>query len=216
MKEVKSKKIAELLLEIKAVFLRPKEPFTWASGIKSPIYCDNRVILSHPDVRKEVEAALAKMVTEKYPGCELLAGTSTAGIAHAALVADILGMPMVYVRGSKKDHGRENLIEGRVKSGQSAVVIEDLISTAGSALCVVNVLRDAEVNVLGIASIFTYGLKKGLDAMAEADVTNFSLLDYDALIEVALTKKFISAGDVKGLRAFRDDPQSSNWQNFLE
>ncbi|GHV29645.1 orotate phosphoribosyltransferase [Clostridia bacterium] len=213
---MEAKKIAELLLEIKAVFLRPKEPFTWASGIKSPIYCDNRVILSYPDVRKEVEVALANMVTEKYPGCEILAGTSTAGIAHAALVADILDMPMVYVRGSKKDHGRENLIEGRVNPGQSAVVIEDLISTAGSAICVVDVLRAAKINVLGIVSIFTYGLKKGLDAMAEADVTNFSLLDYDTLIEVALTKKFISSGDVRGLHAFRDDPQSSNWQNFLE
>ncbi|MDR2817731.1 MAG: orotate phosphoribosyltransferase [Oscillospiraceae bacterium] len=213
-REIEAKRIAELLLEIKAVFLQPKEPFTWASGIKSPIYCDNRVILSYPDVRKEVEAALARLVLQRYPNCALLAGTSTAGIAHAALVAERLGLPMVYVRGSKKDHGRAQLIEGRAQPGQLAVVIEDLISTASSALGVVAVLRASAINVLGIACIFTYGLKSGLDAMAEADVANFSLLDYDTLIEVALTRNFISAGDVKALHAFRENPQSSDWQNF--
>jgi orotate phosphoribosyltransferase len=214
--EIEAKRIAELLLEIKAVFLRPKEPFTWASGIKSPIYCDNRVILSYPVVRKVVEATLAQLVAQRYPGCELVAGTSTAGIAHAALVADRLDLPMVYVRCGKKDHGMGNLIEGRTQPGQVAVVVEDLISTAGSALDVVAVLQASAVSVLGIASIFTYGLKNGLDAMLEAGVSNFSLLDYDTLIEVALARGFISASDVKALNAFHANPQSSDWQNFLE
>ena len=177
------KKIASCLLEIKAVFLRPQEPFTWASGIKSPIYCDNRLTLSYPHIRNQVEQGLAENIRKHYPDCEVVAGTSTAGIAHAALVADILGLPMCYVRSSAKDHGRNNQIEGKVEKGQKVVVVEDLISTGGSVIEVVNVLREVGAEVLGIASIFTYGLQKGIDRMQEAQVKNVSLSNYDALVD---------------------------------
>ena len=180
------KNIARHLLEIKAVFLRPNEPFTWASGIQSPIYCDNRLTLSYPQVRADVEEALAQIIRTHYPQCEAVMGTSTAGIAHAALVAQILNLPMGYVRASAKDHGRNNKIEGRLEPGTRVVVVEDLISTAGSCIDVVNVLREAGAEVLGIASIFTYGLQKGLDRLEAAQVTNVSASNYDALVEVAV------------------------------
>jgi orotate phosphoribosyltransferase len=206
--------LAQSLLTIGAVFLNPNEPFTWASGIKSPIYCDNRIILSHPEIRKKVESYLASVIEKDYSEVDLIAGTSTAGIAHAALVADILNLPMVYVRSSKKDHGRQKLIEGQVSEGQRAVVIEDLISTASSALSVVNILRNAKVNVLGIASIFTYELKTGINAMANAKVKNISLLDYDTLVEVASQNNFIKESDKKKLHAFKENPESSDWLNL--
>ena len=176
------KKIASILLDIKAVFLRPNDPFTWASGIRSPIYCDNRLILSYPDARKTVEQGMADNIKKHYPDCQVIAGTSTAGIAHAAYVSDILNLPMVYVRGSAKDHGRNNQIEGRIEPGQKVVVVEDLISTGGSVIDVVNVLREQGCEVLGIASIFTYGLANGLKRLEEANVKNVSLSNYDALI----------------------------------
>ncbi|MBM6919335.1 orotate phosphoribosyltransferase [Intestinimonas butyriciproducens] len=208
------KKIASCLLEIKAVFLRPQEPFTWASGIKSPIYCDNRLTLSYPHIRNQVEQGLAENIRKHYPDCEVVAGTSTAGIAHAALVADILGLPMCYVRSSAKDHGRNNQIEGKVEKGQKVVVVEDLISTGGSVIEVVNVLREVGAEVLGIASIFTYGLQKGIDRMQEAQVKNVSLSNYDALVEVAVEQDYIKAEDVKKLQAFQKNPSDSGWMDL--
>ena len=205
------KKIASCLLEIKAVFLRPQEPFTWASGIKSPIYCDNRLTLSYPHIRNQVEQGLAENIRKHYPDCEVVAGTSTAGIAHAALVADILDLPMCYVRSSAKDHGRNNQIEGKVEKGQKVVVVEDLISTGGSVIEVVNVLREVGAEVLGIASIFTYGLQKGLDRLEAAQVTNVSASNYDALVEVAVETGYISAQDVRKLQAFRANPSDAGW-----
>ena len=208
------KKIASCLLEIKAVFLRPQEPFTWASGIKSPIYCDNRLTLSYPHIRNQVEQGLAENIRKHYPDCEVVAGTSTAGIAHAALVADILGLPMCYVRSSAKDHGRNNQIEGKVEKGQKVVVVEDLISTGGSVIEVVNVLREVGAEVLGIASIFTYGLQKGIARMQEAQVKNVSLSNYDALVEVAVEQDYIKAEDVKKLQAFQKNPSDSGWMDL--
>ena len=208
------KKIASCLLEIKAVFLRPQEPFTWASGIKSPIYCDNRLTLSYPHIRNQVEQGLAENIRKHYPDCEVVAGTSTAGIAHAALVADILGLPMCYVRSSAKDHGRNNQIEGKVEKGQKVVVVEDLISTGGSVIEVVNVLREVGAEVLGIASIFTYGLQKGIDRMQEAQVKNVSLSNYDVLVEVAVEQDYIKAEDVKKLQAFQKNPSDSGWMDL--
>jgi orotate phosphoribosyltransferase len=205
------KKIAKELLEIKAVFLQPNDPFTWASGIRSPIYCDNRLILSYPKTRKAVESALADNVKQHYPGCELLAGTATAGIAHAAIVADILDLPMAYVRVSSKDHGRKNQIEGRIEPNQKVVVIEDLISTGGSVVDVVEALREADVDVLGIASIFTYEMKKGYERLEAARVKNVSLSNYHALIEAALETGYIRESDVKKLEAFHENPSDAGW-----
>lgn len=196
--------IAQQLLKIRAVFLRPDEPFTWASGIKSPIYCDNRIILSYPEARDIVERAIAQTVEERFPECEVLMGTSTAGIAHAAIAASIMGKPMGYVRGSAKDHGRGNRIEGRLEKGQKVVVIEDLISTGGSCIEVVEALREAGAEVLGIVSIFTYGLKKGLERLAEAHVQNFSLSNFDTLIRVAVAEHYINDDDIEGLLIFRN------------
>ena len=204
-------KIAKDLLAIKAVFLRPEEPFTWASGIKSPIYCDNRLTLTAPEVRNDVENAIAEAVKELYPEAEVLMGTSTAGIAHAAISAHILGMPMGYVRGKAKDHGRTNQIEGRLEPGQKVVVIEDLISTAGSCIEVVNTLREAGAEVLGIISIFTYGMQKGLDRMAEANVVNTSLTDLDCLVEVAAEENYIKDEDKARILAFRANPSDESW-----
>ena len=203
--------IASDLLKIKAVFLRPDEPFTWASGIKSPIYCDNRLTLTAPEVRTHVEEGLAHIVKTYYPEAEALMGTSTAGIAHAAITAHILGMPMGYVRGSNKDHGRQNRIEGKLEPGQKVVVIEDLISTGGSVIEVVDALREAGAVVLGVASIFTYGMKKGLQRLADADVTNVSLTDFDEVVRVAAEQKYITEQDVGRLIAFRDDPSDESW-----
>ena len=208
------KKIAKRLLEIKAVFLSPNEPVTWASGIKSPIYCDNRLTLSYPEIRTEIETGIAEIVKTKYPECQALAGTSTAGIAHAAIAAHILGMPMAYVRGSAKDHGRNNQIEGRLEPGTKVVVVEDLISTGGSCIDVVNVLREAGVEVLGIVSIFTYGLQKGLDRLAAANVENTSLSNYDALVEVAAETGYIQESDIKKLHAFRANPSDASWMSL--
>ncbi|MCL2539506.1 MAG: orotate phosphoribosyltransferase [Oscillospiraceae bacterium] len=208
------KAIAELLLEIKAVFLSPNDPFTWASGIKSPIYCDNRLILSYPEARRKVESALADNIKKHYPTAELIAGTSTAGIAHAALVSEILSLPMAYVRGDAKTHGRKNQIEGRVSAGQKVVVIEDLISTGGSVIDVVEILRDAGAEVLGIASIFSYELQKGIDRLSEAAVKNVSLSNYGALIEAALEKGYIAAADVEKLEAFRKNPNDPAWMEL--
>lgn len=208
------KKIAKRLLEIKAVFLSPNAPFTWASGIKSPIYCDNRLTLSYPEIRTEIETGIAEIVKTKYPECQALAGTSTAGIAHAAIAAHILGMPMAYVRGSAKDHGRNNQIEGRLEPGTKVVVVEDLISTGGSCIDVVNVLREAGVEVLGIVSIFTYGLQKGIDRLAAANVENTSLSNYDALVEVAAETGYIQEADIKKLQAFRANPSDESWMSL--
>lgn len=205
--------IAQDLLSIGAVFLRPNQPFTWASGIQSPIYCDNRLTLSFPAVRRRVEAGLADIIREKYPGCQLVAGTATAGIAHAALVADILDLPMCYVRASAKDHGRGNQIEGRAEAGWKTVVVEDLISTAGSVVDVVDVLRGAGCEVLGIVSIFTYGLAAGLQRLAAAGVENTSLSDYDALVQQALATGAIQQQDVAKLQAFRQDPRNPAWMD---
>jgi len=205
------KLIAKDLLKIKAVFLSPDKPFTWASGIKSPIYCDNRLTLTAPDVRDDVENGLAKLIKENYPDAEVLMGTSTAGIAHAAITGHLLGMPMGYVRSGAKDHGRGNQIEGRLEKGQKVVVVEDLISTGGSVIEVVNALRDAEADVLGIVSIFTYGMKKGLDRMAEANVKNISLTDFDTIVEVAAEEGYIKADDVSRLIAFRNNPSDESW-----
>ena len=203
--------IASDLLKIKAVFLRPDEPFTWASGIKSPIYCDNRLTLTAPEVRTHVEEGLAHIVKTYYPEAEVLMGTSTAGIAHAAITAHILGMPMGYVRGSNKDHGRQNRIEGKLEPEQKVVVIEDLISTGGSVIEVVDALREAGAVVLGVASIFTYVMKKGLQRLADADVTNVSLTDFDEVVRVAAEQKYITEQDVGRLIAFRDDPSDESW-----
>ena len=205
------KEIAKGLLEIEAVFLSPKKPFTWASGIKSPIYCDNRLILTAPDIRNKVEQAIADTVKEHYPDAEVLMGTSTAGIAHAAIAAHIMGIPMGYVRSGAKDHGRENRIEGCLEKGQKVVVIEDLISTAGSVIDVVEALREAGAQVLGIVSIFTYGMKKGLERLAAANVKNISLTDFDAVTEAAAETGYIEESDVEKLTAFRNDPQDESW-----
>ncbi len=206
-----SKKVAECLLKIKAVFLRPDEPFTWASGIKSPIYCDNRLILTAPEERIIVENAIAETVKKEYPDAEALFGTSTAGIAHAAIAGHILGMPMGYVRGSSKDHGRNNKIEGKLELGTKVVVIEDLISTGGSCIDVVEALREAGAEVLGIVSIYTYGMKKGLERLKEANVKNVSLTDFDTVITVAAETGYIKATDVERLKAFRDNPSDESW-----
>ena len=207
------KKIAKALLDIEAVFLRPEDPFTWASGIKSPIYCDNRLILTAPEARNLVENAMVDVIRENYPEAEVLMGTSTAGIAHAAIVGHIMGLPMGYVRSGNKDHGRGNRIEGRLEKGQKVVVIEDLISTGGSVIEVVEALREAGAEVIGIASIFTYGMQKGLDRLAAADVRNISLSDFDAIAEVAAETGYISREDVAKLMAFRANPQDESWIN---
>jgi orotate phosphoribosyltransferase len=203
--------IAEDLLKIKAVFLRPNEPFTWASGIKSPIYCDNRLTLSDTQVRNDVENGLAALIREHYPQAEVLMGTSTAGIAHAAITATILDLPMGYVRSGAKDHGRGNQIEGKLLPGQKVVVVEDLISTGGSCIEVVNVLREAGADVLGIVSIFTYGMKKGLERLAAAEVKNVSLCDLDTLVEVAAEKAYIAPEDKERLIKFRNNPSDESW-----
>ena len=205
------REIAKGLLSIGAVFLRPEEPFTWASGIKSPIYCDNRLTLTAPKVRDEVEHGLAEVIRTCYPQCQVLMGTSTAGIAHAAITATILDLPMGYVRSGAKDHGRTNQIEGKLEPGQKVVVVEDLISTAGSCLEVVKVLREAGAQVLGIASIFTYGMKKGLERMTDADVKNVSLSNLDALLEVAAEDGYIRSEDIERIRRFRDNPSDPSW-----
>ena len=204
-------KIAKDLLKIKAVFFRPEEPFTWASGIKSPVYCDNRLTLSDKDVRTDVEEGLAELIKENYPDVEVLMGTSTAGIAHAAITAHIMGLPMGYVRSGHKDHGRQNQIEGRLEKGQKVVVVEDLISTGGSVLEVVDVLREADAEVLGIVSIFTYGMQKGLDRLAAADVKNISLTDFDVIADVAAEDGYIKAADVERLIKFRNNPSDESW-----
>ena len=203
--------IAEDLLSINAVFLIPQEPFTWASGIKSPIYCDNRLTLTAPKVRNDVENALAEVVRKEYPDAEVLMGTSTAGIAHAAITATILDMPMGYVRSGAKDHGRGNQIEGKLEKGQKVVVIEDLISTGGSVIEVVNALRDAGAEVLGIASIFTYGMQKGIDRLAAANVKNVSLTNLDEVAEVAAEQGYIKPEDKEKLIKFRNNPSDESW-----
>ena len=203
--------IANDLLKIKAVFFRPDEPFTWASGIKSPVYCDNRLTLTAPEVRNDVENSLADIIKENYPEAQVLMGTSTAGIAHAAITAHILGMPMGYVRSGAKDHGRQNRIEGKLEKGQKVVVIEDLISTGGSVIEVVDALREAGAEVLGIASIFTYGMKKGLERLEQANVKNISLTNFDCIANVAAQTGYIKPEDVKRLIAFRDNPSDESW-----
>jgi len=205
------KLIAKDLLSIKAVFFRPEEPFTWASGIKSPVYCDNRLTLTAPEVRNDVENALAKTIRENYPDAEVLMGTSTAGIAHAAITAHILNMPMGYVRSGAKDHGRQNQIEGRLEKGQKVVVVEDLISTGGSVIEVVDVLREAGAEVLGIVSIFTYGMEKGIKRLAEADVKNISLTNFDVIAECAAEEGYIKPEDVQRLIKFRNNPSDESW-----
>ena len=205
--------IAKDLLSIGAVFLRPEEPFTWASGIKSPIYCDNRLTLSAPAVRKHVEAGLADLVRRYYPDCEMLMGTSTAGIAHAAITATLLGLPMGYVRGEAKTHGRTNRIEGRLDPGTRVVVVEDLISTGGSAIECVEALREAGAKVLGIVSIFTYGMQKGLDHIAAAGTENHSLCNLDVLVDVAVKEGRIAPEWEKRILAFRDNPSDETWIN---
>ena len=205
------KEIAKGLLSIQAVFLRPDEPFTWASGIKSPIYCDNRLTLTAPEVRTKVEEGLMAVIKENYPECEVIMGTSTAGIAHAAIVGHMMNLPMGYVRSSAKDHGRTNKIEGRLEAGQKVVVIEDLISTGGSVLDTVTALREVGAEVLGVASIFTYGMQKGLDRMAAADVKNVSLSDLDNLVEVAAEEGYIKPEDVERLIKFRNNPSDESW-----
>ena len=209
--ESTARRIAEDLLSIRAVFFRPDEPFTWASGIKSPVYCDNRLILTAPVVRTEVETALMQTIRREYPDVEVLMGTSTAGIAHAAITAQMMGLPMGYVRSSSKDHGRQNQIEGRLEKGQKVVVVEDLISTGGSVLEVVNVLRGAGAEVLGIVSIFTYGMKKGLERLAAANVRNVSLTNFDVIAQVAAEQKYIKPEDVARLLQFRNDPSDESW-----
>lgn len=203
--------IAKDLLSIKAVFFRPDEPFTWASGIKSPVYCDNRLTLAYPEVRTHVEEALAETVKQLYPEAEAIMGTSTAGIAHAAITAQIMGLPMGYVRSGAKDHGRKNQIEGRLEKGQKVVVVEDLISTGGSVIEVVNVLREAGAEVLGIVSIFTYGMQKGLDRLAAANVKNASLTNFDVIAEIAAQEGYIAPTDVERLIAFRNNPSDESW-----
>ena len=203
--------IAKDLLKIKAVFFRPEEPFTWASGIKSPVYCDNRLTLTAPEVRNDVENGLAEVVRRFYPEAEVLMGTSTAGIAHAAIVGHLMGLPMGYVRSGSKDHGRQNRIEGRLEAGQKVVVIEDLISTGGSCIDVVEALREAGAEVLGVASIFTYGMQKGLDRMAAANVKNISLTDFDTIAQVAAEENYIKAEDIDRLLKFRANPSDESW-----
>ena len=205
------KQIAEDLLRIGAVFFRPDQPFTWASGIKSPVYCDNRLTLTAPDVRNDVEYALADVIRQHYPEAELLMGTSTAGIAHAAITAHILGMPMGYVRSGSKDHGRQNRIEGKLEKGQNTVIIEDLISTAGSVLEVADALREAGAEVIGIASIFTYGMQKGLDRLSAAGLTNISLTDFDCIAGVAAEQGYIRPEDIERLISFRNCPEDESW-----
>ncbi|MBR0375196.1 MAG: orotate phosphoribosyltransferase [Firmicutes bacterium] len=206
-------RIAKDLLHIEAVFLRPDQPFTWASGIKSPIYCDNRLTLSDPEVRTDVENGLAQLIRENYPDAEVLMGTSTAGIAHAAITAQIMGLPMGYVRSGAKDHGRQNQIEGKLLPGQKAVVVEDLISTGGSVISVVEALREAGAEVLGIASIFTYGMKKSVERLAEARVKNVSLTDFDAVVAAAVAENYIQLADEARLKAFRENPADESWIN---
>lgn len=210
MEETK-KKIAKALLSIRAVFFRPEEPFTWASGIKSPVYCDNRLILTAPAVRTEVERAIAETIKREYPEAEVLMGTSTAGIAHAAIAAEFLGLPMGYVRSGAKDHGRQNRIEGNLEKGQKTVVVEDLISTGGSVIEVVDALREAGAEVLGIVSIFTYGMKKGLVRLEEANVRNVSLTDFDTVAETAGEEGYIAREDIRRLIAFRNNPSDESW-----
>ena len=206
-----NKLIASDLLKIQAVFLRPEEPFTWASGIKSPIYCDNRLTLTAPEVRTHVEEGLKELIEKHYPDVEVLMGTSTAGIAHAAITAHLMNLPMGYVRSGSKDHGRQNQIEGKLEKGQNVVVVEDLISTGGSAIETVTALREAGAEVLGIVSIFTYGMKKGLDRMAEANVTNYSLSDFDCIVETAAETGYIKPEDKERLIAFRNNPSDESW-----
>ena len=203
--------VAKNLLKIKAVFLKPNDPFTWASGIKSPIYCDNRLTLSYPDVRKVVENGLAETIKKYYPDVEVIEGTSTAGIAHTAMVSEILNLPMGYVRGGAKDHGRGNQIEGIVPAGKKVVVVEDLISTAGSSLEVVDVLKEAGANVLGIVSIFTYNLKKGLDRLEAAGCKNYSLSNFETLVEVAAEENYISKEDISKVLKFQKNPSDPSW-----
>ena len=203
--------IAEGLLSIRAVFFRPNEPFIWASGIKSPVYCDNRLILTAPEVRTQVESALCEVIRADYPDAEVLMGTSTAGIAHAAIVGHMMGLPMGYVRSSGKDHGRQNQIEGRLEPGQKVVVIEDLISTGGSVLDTVAALREAGAEVLGVVSIFTYGMKKGVERMVEAKVKSVSLTNLDTIARVGAEEHYITEADVARLLAFRDDPADESW-----
>jgi orotate phosphoribosyltransferase len=205
------REIAKDLLSIEAIFLKPEDPFTWASGIKSPIYCDNRLTLTAPTVRTKVEEGLAKLIKENYPEAEVLMGTSTAGIAHAAITADKLNLPMGYVRGSSKDHGRKNQIEGRLEKGQKVVVIEDLISTGGSVIDVVNVLREAGAEVLGIASIFTYNMIKSKQRLEEANVKNISLSNFDVMVEVAAEEGYIKNEDIERVIAFRNNPSDESW-----
>lgn len=204
-------KIAKDLLSIKAVFFRPDEPFTWASGIKSPVYCDNRLTLTAPSVRLDVEQGLAEVVKKEYPDCEVLMGTSTAGIAHAAITGHLLGLPMGYVRSGAKDHGRQNQIEGKLDAGAKVVVIEDLISTGGSVLEVVDVLRAAGADVLGVASIFTYRMEAGLKRLSDAKVKNVSLTNFDVIADVAAEEGYIKPEDIKRLIAFRNNPSDESW-----
>ena len=206
-----SKLIAKDLLKIKAVFFRPDEPFHWASGIKSPVYCDNRLTLTDVDVRNDVENGLAQLIKENYPDVEVLMGTSTAGIAHAAITGHIMNLPMGYVRSGAKDHGRQNQIEGKLEKGQKVVVVEDLISTGGSCIEVVNVLREAGADVLGIVSIFTYGMQKGLDRLKDADVKNVSLTNFDVIAEEAAKLGYIKEEDVERLIRFRNNPSDESW-----
>ena len=213
-REELNRKIAQDLLKIKAVFFRPEEPFTWASGIKSPVYCDNRLTLTAPDVRTDVEKGLAQVIGEEYPNVEVLMGTSTAGIAHAAITGHLMGLPMGYVRSGAKDHGRQNQIEGRrrLEPGQKVVVVEDLISTGGSVLEVVDVLRQAGAEVLGVASIFTYGMKKGIERLAAANVKNVSLTNFDVIAEEAAKEGYIRPEDISRLIRFRNDPADESWR----
>lgn len=205
------KLIAQDLLKIKAVFFRPDEPFTWASGIKSPVYCDNRLTLTAPEVRCHVENALAETIRREYPDAEVLMGTSTAGIAHAAITAHIMDLPMGYVRSGAKDHGRKNQIEGRLEKGQKVVVVEDLISTGGSVIEVVNILREAGAEVLGVVSIFTYGMSKGLERLAAAEVKNISLTNFDVIAQIAAEENYIRPEDIARLLAFRNNPSDESW-----
>ncbi len=207
----RSERIARDLLSIRAVFLRPEEPFTWASGIKSPIYCDNRLTLTAPAVRTDVETGLTELIRENYPEVQVLMGTSTAGIAHAAIVGHMMGLPMGYVRSGAKDHGRQNQIEGRLEPGQKVVVVEDLISTGGSVIDVINVLREAGAEVLGIVSIFTYGMRKSVERLAAAEVKNVSLTNFDSIVKAAAEEGYIRSADVNRLLAFRDNPSDESW-----
>ena len=213
---MREEQIAQDLLSIRAVFFRPDEPFTWASGIQSPVYCDNRLTLTAPAVRDHVEEGLKELVETWYPECEVLMGTSTAGIAHAAIVGHLMGLPMGYVRSGAKDHGRKNQIEGRLEPGQKVVVVEDLISTGGSVIEVVNILREAGANVLGVVSIFTYGMQKGLDRLAQAQVENHSLCNFDVIARVAAEAGYIRPEDVRRLIAFRNNPNDDSWKGAQE